>query len=371
MQLFATSVRALNAAGVTWVFALTFLICADVIARTVFDSPIAGVTEIVSLSLVATVFMMVAHAIQQRRLMRVEMVLGPLAVHRPVLAADVQSLFCIVGAALSALIAIGMWPDFLRALRTAEFAGVEGIYKIHVWPIKLLVFLGAAVAALELLRQAFFARPEASESASGASGRWLAAAGIALLALLCAALVWTDAEPRTIGVAMIGVVIALIVLGMPIAFALLFVGFVGVALLKRDATIATLTLALAAEGTVSEYVFAAVPLFVLMGLFVTVSEIGRDAFKIAQRVFGRIHGGLGVATVAANAVFAAITGISIAAAAIFTKIAVPEMVRQGYTKRFARRHSRADRGEADRAPGSRHDIRDHLLPGGGVRHVGH
>src|SRR5690606_25760933 len=52
-------------------------------------------------------------------------------------------------------------------------------------------------------------------------------------------------------------------------------------------------------------------------------------------VFGRIHGGLGVATVAANAVFAAITGISVAAAAIFTKIAVPEMVRQGYTTKFA------------------------------------
>ena len=99
--------------------------------------------------------------------------------------------------------------------------------------------------------------------------------------------------------------------------------------------IAARTLGLAADGTISEYVFATVPLFVLMGLFVNVSDVGRDAFRAAQRVFGRIYGGLGVATVAANAVFAAITGISIAAAAIFTKIAVPEMVRQGYTKKFA------------------------------------
>jgi tripartite ATP-independent transporter DctM subunit len=70
-------------------------------------------------------------------------------------------------------------------------------------------------------------------------------------------------------------------------------------------------------------------------MFVNVSDVGRDAFRAAQRIFGRIYGGLGVATVAANAVFAAITGISIAAAAIFTKIAVPEMVRQGYTRTFA------------------------------------
>jgi tripartite ATP-independent transporter DctM subunit len=134
---------------------------------------------------------------------------------------------------------------------------------------------------------------------------------------------------------MIVLVVAAIVLGLPIAFALLLAGFLGLALIKHDFTIAARTLALAADGTVSDYVFATVPLFVLMGLFVNVSDVGRDAFRAAQRIFGGLHGGLGVATVAANAVFAAITGISIAAAAIFTKIAVPEMVRQGYTPKFA------------------------------------
>jgi len=74
---------------------------------------------------------------------------------------------------------------------------------------------------------------------------------------------------------------------------------------------------------------------VLMGILVSVSQLGRDTFDVAQRVFARLRGGLGVATVAANAVFAAITGISIASAAVFTKVAVPEMVRHGYTGRFA------------------------------------
>ena len=154
--------------------------------------------------------------------------------------------------------------------------------------------------------------------------------------MLAVAVLWSgDAEPRTVGIAMIALVVVLIVLGLPIAFALLLTGFLGLALIKHDVIIATRTLALAADGTVSDYVFATVPLFVLMGLFVNVSDVGRDAFRAAQRIFGRIYGGLGVATVAANAVFAAITGISIAAAAIFTKIAVPEMVRQGYTPKFA------------------------------------
>ncbi|MFO1352192.1 MAG: TRAP transporter large permease [Gammaproteobacteria bacterium] len=78
-----------------------------------------------------------------------------------------------------------------------------------------------------------------------------------------------------------------------------------------------------------------VPLFVLMGMLVSVSGVGRDTFDVAQWLLGRVRGGLGVATVASNAVFAAITGVSIASASVFTKVAVPEMIRHGYTPRFA------------------------------------
>jgi C4-dicarboxylate transporter DctM subunit len=189
------------------------------------------------------------------------------------------------------------------------------------------------VASVALLRQPVTSVPQALGSAE--PRRWLPVLALGAVAALTAWLWFAAAEPRTIGIAMIVLVVVLIVFGLPIAFSLLATGFLGLALVKHDFTIATRTLALAADGTVSEYVFATVPLFVLMGLFVNVSDIGRDAFRAAQRVFGRLHGGLGVATVAANAVFAAITGISIAAAAIFTKIAVPEMVRQGYTAQFA------------------------------------
>jgi tripartite ATP-independent transporter DctM subunit len=242
-----------------------------------------------------------------------------------------------VGAAMFALIAVGEWPDFVRAFATADFAGVEGIFKILVWPIKLIVVIGAAVASLECLRQLSncWLQSRAPRADGQAAKRWLALVLPLAIAVLAVLLATTGAEQRTIGGWMIAVVLLLIATGMPIAVALLLVGFLGLTLLKQDAGIATRTLALAAEGTISEYVFAAVPLFVLMGLFVNVSDIGRDAFRAAQQIFGRIYGGLGVATVAANAVFAAITGISIASAAIFSKIAVPEMVRQGYTARFA------------------------------------
>jgi tripartite ATP-independent transporter DctM subunit len=326
---FASLVGVLNAAGVVWVFALMFLISADITARTVFDDPIAGVTEMVSLSLVGCVFLQLAHAVLHGRLMRVEMVLEPLAQRAPAAASAWHALFALLGLALLVALVLGTWPDLVSAWASNEFAGVEGIFTIPVWPIKLLIVIGSAVAGIALVRELV-----AAASAADRSG-WLAAVVAVLCALAVAVLSRVDAEPRTVGVAMIALVVVLIVLGLPIAFALLLTGFLGLVLIKHDVVIAARTLALAADGTVSDYVFATVPLFVLMGLFVNVSDVGRDAFRAAQRIFGRIYGGLGVATVAANAVFAAITGISIAAAAIFTKIAVPEMVRQGYTPKFA------------------------------------
>jgi C4-dicarboxylate transporter DctM subunit len=325
----AALVGALNAAGVVWVFALMFLIAADITARSLFDSPIAGVTEMVSLSLVASVFLQLAHAVLHGRLMHVEMFLTPLARRAPAAASAWRALFALLAAALLVALVLGSWPDLATAWATAEFAGVEGIFTVPVWPIKLIIVGGAAIAAIELVRQLAVAGATANSSG------WAAPATLLLCGLAVAALWAGDVEPRTIGVAMILLVVVLIVLGLPIAFALLATGFLGVALIKHDVVIGARTLALAADGTVSDYVFATVPMFVLMGLFVNVSDVGRDAFRAAQRVFGRLHGGLGVATVAANAVFAAITGISIAAAAIFTKIAVPEMVRQGYTAKFA------------------------------------
>jgi C4-dicarboxylate transporter DctM subunit len=66
-----------------------------------------------------------------------------------------------------------------------------------------------------------------------------------------------------------------------------------------------------------------------------VSGVGRDTFDVFEWLLRKVKGGLGIATVAANAVFAAITGISIASASVFTKVAVPEMIRHGYTPRFA------------------------------------
>src|SRR5690606_14182490 len=138
-----------------------------------------------------------------------------------------------------------------------------------------------------------------------------------------------------IGLASLGVMIVLVYVGLWVPFALMLTSFCGVWLMKGSPVLAAKLLALAASETISSYFFGVVPLFVLMGFLVSVTGLGRDAYDVANQLFRRLRGGLGVSTVAANAIFAAITGISIASAAVFTRLAVPEMVRHGYTKKFS------------------------------------
>ncbi len=122
--------------------------------------------------------------------------------------------------------------------------------------------------------------------------------------------------------------------GMHIGVALIVTSFLSVWLVKSP-EVAARFVAAAANDAIRDYLFGVIPLFVLMGMLVSVSGVGRDTFDVFQWLTRRIRGGLGLATVGANAVFAAITGISIASASVFTKVAVPEMIRHGYTPRFA------------------------------------
>lgn len=141
-------------------------------------------------------------------------------------------------------------------------------------------------------------------------------------------------SPVEIGGLAIAGLVVLIFAGMPISVSMLGMSFLGVAVIRGD-TVALRMIGQVANDSLREYLFAVVPLFVLMGLLVTVSGVGKDTFDVFQRLLRRTIAGLGIATVFANAVFASITGISIASATVFSRVAVPEMIRHGYTRRFA------------------------------------
>ncbi len=138
-----------------------------------------------------------------------------------------------------------------------------------------------------------------------------------------------------VGLISIIAILVLIYAGMYVPVALGLVSFISVWYLRGTLEAPTYLVTLAASNSLEDYVFGVIPLFVVMGLVVSHAGMGRDIYQVANQLLRRVRGGLGVATVAANTAFAAITGVSIASASVFTRIAVPEMMRFGYSARFA------------------------------------
>lgn len=126
----------------------------------------------------------------------------------------------------------------------------------------------------------------------------------------------------------------LLTLGLPIAIALLISGMLG-----YMATIGVGpgidALAQIAYSDMSSFVIIAIPLYILMGQIMLKGESGRDLFDFAQRISGKLPGGLAVAATVASAIFAAISGSSTATAATIGAISIPEMLSRGYDRRMA------------------------------------
>ena len=141
-------------------------------------------------------------------------------------------------------------------------------------------------------------------------------------------------DPIVVGIVFILVMMASILLGIDVAVALLATSFVGMCLIGGF-DVACSLFGTTAFNTTFEYILAAVPLFIIMGLFGNMSGASEDLYDSANVLLGKIRGGLGIATVLANAVFAAITGASIVSAAVFSKVAYPQMKRLGYEKKFS------------------------------------
>lgn len=318
--------------------AIALMINADIVSRTLFDKPLRGVTEIIAISIPSIVFLAVAYLYVTGALIRAGLMSKWFDPGTHIIGMALETIFHLAAAVLAASILVATWPNLVRAWQTAESLGVEGDFTAPVWPAKLAIVIGSSlvtifalgttVQGLGTLRQRLKISSRPARDLTVWSTVCVLIAGIPVLY----GLIDTRAAAGTLSVA---VMFVLLYAGMPVTFALMSAAALGIAAIKGSAVIAVNSLGLAASGAVFSYVFAAVPLFVLMGMIVGAADIGRDSLQAAHWFLRKIKGGLGVATVLANAIFAAITGISIASAAIFSKVAVPPLIEHGYTPRFS------------------------------------
>jgi len=133
----------------------------------------------------------------------------------------------------------------------------------------------------------------------------------------------------------IAVLLGLVFSGVHIAVALGITSALGLFLMTGDIDVVRTFMANTAYEALRDYVFAVIPLFMLMGEFLAKCGAATDLFALVNRLTSRVPGRLAIATVLANAIFAFVTGVSIAAAAAFSRIAWPEMKRHGYERKFA------------------------------------
>lgn len=141
-------------------------------------------------------------------------------------------------------------------------------------------------------------------------------------------------DPISVGIIGSAVLICLLFLGMPIAFVMMLVGFVGISLLAGPGA-ALPVLANTVYGVAANYPYTIIPLFILMGSFAGQAGITSDLYNTFDKLFRKLPGGLGIATIAACAGFAALSGSSVASAAAMGNVALPEMRRFGYAPTLA------------------------------------
>ena len=141
----------LNSVGTLWIFVLMLAVNADVAGRTLFNSPVPGVPEFGRLSIVGIIFLQLAHALRSGRITRADGLLRAAKRRWPRFAAGVEAVFSLAGTGVFAVLVYGSYRPFLRSWASGEYAGVEGYVTFPTWPVRLVIVIGCALAALQFL----------------------------------------------------------------------------------------------------------------------------------------------------------------------------------------------------------------------------
>lgn len=148
---FGTVIDGLNGAGSLLIFAMMVLVGCDVVGRSFLGHPIYGVAELVSLSIVAIVFLQLGSTLRHQRMTRADLFLDGLIARRRSAGRLLSAAFNLTGCGVCVVIALATHPLLLHAWSSGQYIGVEGIFKAETWPVRLIVIVGSTATALQYL----------------------------------------------------------------------------------------------------------------------------------------------------------------------------------------------------------------------------
>ena len=143
-------VHALLAAAALLTFCLSFLVVADVIGRVVFNSPVKGTPEIVSMSIVIICFLLAGYSVHSGSMLHADILVGVFGRRGPFISTLLSG---VLGALLFALIVWGSYEPALHAWSSGEYEG-EGALRVPVWPARFVVMFGSLLVAITYVAQA-------------------------------------------------------------------------------------------------------------------------------------------------------------------------------------------------------------------------
>ncbi|MBW2095969.1 MAG: TRAP transporter small permease [Deltaproteobacteria bacterium] len=148
---YTTITSVMNSIGTGWVFVLLVIINLDIGGRAIFNHPIRGVPEIVALSIVACVFLQLAHTLKVGRLTRSDIFLKWLHRKHPRLGYFLQGIYHLIGAGIMIILFKASIPLFSKAWRMDLYVGAEGDFMAPVWPVKLIIIIGCVATAIQFI----------------------------------------------------------------------------------------------------------------------------------------------------------------------------------------------------------------------------
>lgn len=324
--------RSINVVATSILIFMVFFVTTNVVLRYFFRAPIMGSVEWVRYMLVIVVFWGAAYVQLKKRQVRIDIIVSKFPKSAQ---AVIDSVTYILGILVAALIS---WQTALHSVGTFYTKEIPpGIHILPVWPVIGLASFGAGVLCLVLIRDLLHSWADIWKTTRQPL-LWFSVV-VAVATLLIGLPLWLDLLsvkllPMVAGLIGVTIMLALMMLRMPIAFAMAFVGLIGFWYL-RDLDPTLTIFKTVPYGTAATFIFTVLPFFILMGLLCFHAGVSEELYGTAYVWVGHQPGGLAMATIGGCAGFAAICGDSLATAATMGTISLPEMKRFNYDDSLA------------------------------------
>lgn len=139
----------MSAVGSLVIFGMMLLVCSDVLLRTLMDRPIYGVNEIMSLSIVAIVFLQLASTLRNHRMARADIYIDKLIRTSPGVGHALHALYGVAGIIAFGIVVYGTYPLWERAWYGGEYIGVPGLLTVPTWPVRTIVIVGGVLTVIQ------------------------------------------------------------------------------------------------------------------------------------------------------------------------------------------------------------------------------